>query len=248
MQKRYQSLKGRDGLERLVKKKLSALNVESVNLGKLIAISRDRRRSEGDRCEAVELLGLLEFEGTLDKQTRPHVVRSLLRNFSEGKVKLSWCSAVSLGHLNSIAAVRPLMKVVRGAKQSEIRRAAIHCLGVLGDRKAAALLSRVLVNATEPPPVRAQAAEALTTCGRRSKPAIAALVSALRSKSVEVRFFSAFALGQCALLGGQIGGLAISGLQRLLKDRSVLKGFGSVAGEARKSLRDIRAGRPDDAK
>jgi HEAT repeat protein len=241
METRYHTLKDRAGLERQVRKRLAALDVKPANLGKLIAITRDRKRSESDRCDAAELLGLLEFVGTVERRKRSQVVRSLLRNMSEGKVKLAWCSAVSLGHLNSKVAVRPLMRVATGPMQSEIRRAAIYGLGILGDRRAASLLSHVLENPMDTPQVRGQAAEALATCGCRSKLAIAALTRAMQDKSVEIRFFSAFALGQCALSDGQVHELAVSGLQRLLRDRSVLKGFGSVAKEVRQLLHNIRS-------
>jgi HEAT repeat protein len=231
-------------LELQVRKRIMHLGVDPPGIGKLTKICGDKRRSEYERCEACELLGLLELVGAFERRERLQVARTLLENFKEDSVKLSWCSAVALGYLKGRITIRPLLQVVRGSMASEMRRAAIHSLGLLGNPRAATVIIHVLENPKEPPEVRAEAAEALATCGRSSKRAVAALTRALMDESVEVRFFSSFALGQCALLGGLISDPAISALRRLLKDSSILRGFGSVADEAGKALRQIRSSSP----
>jgi len=230
-------------LKSLVQNRLAALSLKSPDTTKLVGICRDEKRPDEERCEATELLGLLAILDQLHARTYPYVVRALLENLRGDRARLVWCAAVSLGYLESPSSVRPILKLARESLNIETRRAAIHALGWLSDPRAVPLLVRVLENRKEPPKLRSEAAEALATCGCKSKRAIAALAQALRDQSTQVRFFSAFALGQCAALGGVAGEQAVSGLRQLLKDNSAHPGFGTVANEAASSLRAIRAAR-----
>lgn len=228
-------------LESQLRKRIAALNMESADSRKLTEICRDKQRSEDERCEAADLLGLLGLIRSLQRRRRLEVAHALLKNIREDKFKLAWCSAVSLGSLRLPATIRPLLSIVRGPMHSETRRAVIHTLGSMFEPRAAPALMDVLNDEKEPTKLRAEAAEALASCGYNSKRAIAALTRALEARSVQIRFFSAYALGICARMGGLVGEQAVNGLQRLLKDASVLPQFGSLSKEAANSLRAIGA-------
>ena len=228
-------------LKSQVRKRIAALNLGSGGSRKLTEMCRDKQRSEDDRCEAADLLGLLGLIGSLQRRRRLEVAHALLKNIREDNSKLAWCSAVSLGYLGIPATSRPLLNVVGGPLHSETRRAVIHALGSMFEPRAAPALIDVLKDEKEPTKLRAEAAEALATCGCRSKRAIAALARALGDRSIRVRFFSAFALRQCARSSGLVHEQVVSRLRQLLKDHRVLRGFGSVAKEASDAIRAARA-------
>jgi HEAT repeat protein len=223
------------------RQRAAALNLGSGDSRKLVAMCRDQQRSEDERCEAADLLGLLGLVGSLKRARRLEVAHALLKNIGEDKFKLAWCSAVSLGYLGIPATVRPLINFVQAPLHSETRRAAIHTLGSMFEPRAAPALIDVLRDEKQPTKLRAEAAAALATCGCRSKLAIAALADALGDRSIRVRHASAFALGQCARSGGPVPGQVVGRLRQLLKDRQVLSGFGSVAKEALEAIRAARA-------
>ena len=230
-------------LESQLRDRLAALSLRSGDLRKLIEMCRDKQRSEDDRCEAADLLGLLGLVGSLRRERRFEIAHALLRNIREDKSKLAWCSAVALGYLDGSEAVGPLLRIVKAPVLTETRRAAVHALGSLGKAETASVLVRVLEDPREPTRLRAEAAEALATCGSNSKRAIAALTRALKTRSVQIRFFSAYALGICARMGGLVGEDAVRELKRLLNDSSILPQFGSMSKEVAKSLRNVRRGR-----
>jgi HEAT repeat protein len=233
----FRNAKLRAQLESQIRKRIATLNLGSGGLGKLTEMCQDKQRSENDRCEAADLLGLLGLIGSLQRRKRIKIAQALLKNIREDKSKLARCSAVSLVYLGVPATMRPLLNVVRGPMHTETRRAVIHTLGSMFDPRAAPTLIRVLKDEKEPTMLRAEAAEALATCGCRSKRAINALAHALGDRSIRVRFFSAFALRQCARSSGLVHEQVISRLRELLKDRRVLRGFGSVAKEASDAIR-----------
>jgi hypothetical protein len=224
----------------LVRRQLKELKLKSPDVGKLTEICRDREFPEDTRCKAAYLFGTLESISLLPRRKRAGVVHALLENIREGKFRLAWCSAVSLGNLESPESVRPLLNIVRGPLRSETRRAAVHALGVIGRPAATRTLVRVLGNKHETAKMRGEAAEALITCSYGSKRVIDALTRALKSRSVEVRFFSVYALGQCAVFWGSVGERSVEAMQQLLKDRSVLQQFGSVAKETAQALSAIQ--------
>lgn len=214
---------------RYVDRRLNALGDPSAD--ELIGVAGDKGRSDDDRSEAISLLGLL-------KESR--AITHLLDTLKEDKHLLSWASAVALGQIGSSTAVGPLLEVLRSSASAETRRAAIHALGLLGDRRAASGLVRVLEDLAEPATTRGEAAEALSTCGLRSPRALAALTRALADPSAEVRFWSAYALGQYALLTPRSSShksRMVAGLRRLVRDGTVVSGFGSVGQEAADALR-----------
>jgi HEAT repeat protein len=226
----------RTKLQRTVIKRLRALKLSHRE--QLIQLALDARSPIKRRSEAIYLLGLLSDLDKLGGQERAFVPL-LIKVMKEDIPLIAWSAAVALAQIGDWSAVDKLRRIAKNNNAEETRRAAIYALGRLGDPRATPVLVRVLENPREPTRLRAEAAEALATCGYSSKRAIAALTRALRVRSVQIRFFSAYALGICARMGGPVGEQAVNGLQRLLKDASVLPQFGSVAKEAAKSFRAI---------
>jgi hypothetical protein len=186
----------------LVRKRLAALKVKQGDFRKLIELCRDSKSSEEDRCEASELLGLLHLITPFRHSRRREISRVLIENIREDKARLAWCSAVSIGYLGEVIALRPLLKIARakGLLRTETRRAAIYALGWLNQPDATPLLIRILEDRKEPTKLRAEAAEALASCGCDSKRAMMALLHSLWSRFADLRFSSAYALGQCATI------------------------------------------------
>jgi HEAT repeat protein len=90
------------------------------------------------------------------------------------------------------------------------------------------------VNDKELPGIRGQAAESLGML--EYKKALPQLLKALEDSEIEVRFWAAFALGQ---IGDHT---SIPHLQRLAaKDKSTLRGWWSVAKEAKDAIANINS-------
>ena len=177
--------KTRARLESLIRKRLAALDVQFGNARRLIEICRDKKCLQSKRCEAAELLGLLELMGVLQPRMRSGVVHALLQNIREDNSNLAWCSAVSIGYLGRPKSVGPLLRILKRPIRTETRRAVVNALGWLNDRRATAALVRILDNHREPAILRAEAAEALGPCGSRR--AFTSLVRAVGSRSHRVR-------------------------------------------------------------
>ncbi len=96
------------------------------------------------------------------------------------------------GHLAETA--KPDLRVLLGSPVEEVRRAALYALGMLGDADEIAPIVRILENLDENAILRGMAAEALADL--RSETALPALRRALTDRSAEVRYWSAFALGE----------------------------------------------------
>jgi HEAT repeat protein len=124
-----------------------------------------------------------------------------------------------------------LKQLTRGPRPFH-RRAAAYALGGVRGKRAVLALERVLLNSKENPKVRAEAAEALAYLfGNRSIPT---LRRCLADPSRDVRFWCAFTLGVAGTLDKRKAAAAIPALEKLAaSDRRVVRGFWSVAGEAR---------------
>ena len=142
---------------------------------------------------------------------------------------------MALANLRVRLGVQVLLDTAARAANEETRLASVHALGLTGDKTAAKLLIRILESSSESARLRGEAAEALAFCGRGSREVSSALIKALDDKSVEVRFFAAYALGFVGDLG------AISPLRALTGDQNILPGYGSVSDEAAAALEQIEA-------
>jgi HEAT repeat protein len=113
-----------------------------------------------------------------------------------------------------------------------VRFAAAHCLAWSRNWRYAPTLLRRFNDPNETPRVRGQLAEALAYLG--AKRAIPDLVRALGDDSGEVRFWATFALGSIA------DESVIPALEKLTRDRTMVKGWWTVGKEARDAIRWIR--------
>jgi HEAT repeat protein len=210
----------------------------------LISICYDKKRPQRDRSEALHLLQLMKIAGTLRSRERHAAIENLPDLFKEDNPRLAWGAASLLASIGTKSKAQRLRSVVNSSMRVEVRRSAIYGLRMLGVREAAGELTSVLENKKETPGIRAEAAEALASCGFNSKSALRALIRSLEDQSVEVRFFSAFSLGLCALYQTDLKeemSEAATQLQKLLKDRASLGSYGTVANEASEALHHIRS-------
>jgi HEAT repeat protein len=121
-------------------------------------------------------------------------VKALLTGFEDQEISLQWEAAKSLASLSSKRAVKPLIKSLLEAHATEKRSAAAYALGWLQDSRAVDPLVQVLNSTHEDPRVRGLAAEALAQF--KAPRIVDNLIKALKDKAPEVRFWSAYALGQ----------------------------------------------------
>jgi HEAT repeat protein len=103
-----------------------------------------------------------------------------------------------------------LIRLVRTDADPNIRRMAAYALGNIRNRRATAALREVLRDRGEEGAVRGMATEQLVY----TKAAIPDLLKGLGDSSREVRFWSAYALGE-----GRVKA-AVPALRRLTRDRS----------------------------
>lgn len=163
-------------------------------------------------------------------------VNILLKAFNNETPSLIWEAAKALGEIKSKRAIKPLISTLFQGKDVEKRAASAYALGLLHDKQAIAPLLSVLHNKAEQPKVRAQAAEALAWFGDRRKSVIDALIAGLKDTSVEVRFWSAYALGELKAKR------AVNELERMAKDDDVLPGWWSISEEASNAIGRIKQG------
>lgn len=161
-------------------------------------------------------------------------VKALLIAFENDDTGLFWEVAKSLGIIGSKRAVRSLITVLLGDKLKDKREAAAYALGLLRDKRAFEPLLHVLSSQAESPKLRGHTAEALALL--KDTRAVSALVDCLNDASAEVRFWSAFALGD--LGDAQV----LSDLEQIFAtDDGVLPGWGRVSDEAASAIERIRA-------
>jgi len=142
----------------------------------------------------VELVGLLSLLRKLEKKDIARAVVILSKLVLKERRVLAWSAAVSLGYIDEPSSVPRLINAATKGVSRENRRAAISALGVLGDRRAAAILVRVLRDRHEAADIRSEAAEALASCGGNSIRAVEALTTASSDRSERVRLSSASSL------------------------------------------------------
>jgi HEAT repeat protein len=147
---------------------------------------------------------------------------------------------------------RPALLMLTGILEIEhrpsIRQAAVHALAFMFEDEAFGPLLAVLQNSSESPTTRGMAAEGLANLlehsdSRKSshRRAVAVLIKTLGDESPRVRFWASFALG--CLKSHQ----AIPHLRRLVEtDKSVCRGWWSVAREAEDALLSIQGIEPPE--
>ncbi|MBV9791807.1 MAG: HEAT repeat domain-containing protein [Chloroflexi bacterium] len=191
----------------------------------LLAVVRDEAAAPEIRSAGCWLLG--QF-----RQKR--AVYAVLRAFDSQHDDLRRQAAHTLGVLGSKVAVKPLLKALEYASTVERRADAAYALGHIGDERAAQPLLNRLNDAAEDDRVRSQAAESLAYLAVETADVRAALIAALADASAEVRFWSAFTLGE---LGDPSDHATIRALEHLAaSDTTVVTGWWSVGQEAQAAL------------
>jgi HEAT repeat protein len=204
--------------------RLLSLGVDSLE--SLIAILMDRATEDDIRLSICWILGQLG-----DKRA----TTALLKVFSGQNISLSLEAAKSLGMLKSKRAAPVLIKELIKGENIDKRAASAYALGVLLDERAIDPLVTVLKNKNDSPKVRGATAEALIWFGKKRKRVVDALINGLEDTSVEVRFWSAFALGELKVRR------AANKLEKLAaNDDEILPGWWSVSKEASDALDRIR--------
>lgn len=143
----------------------------------------------------------------------------------------------SLGCLRSIDSKRRksivdfLMDKLVGESYFDARAACIYTIGIFKDERALPVLIRILNDDLEQPFVRGMAAETLG--GFKKSLAVAHLIRALSSSSIEVRFWAIYALG----IIGSVD--ALPHLESLLESSEELPDWGKLSNEAREAIQSI---------
>ena len=202
----------------------SLVDANICSFGDLIAAIQDGRLGIDLRMTACWLLGLLR-----DKRA----VKGLLAAFQDDDIRLSWEASKSLGLIGGKRIVRPLISTLLEGSSVDKRAAAAYALGFVGDKRAVEPLLGVLLNAKEETKVREHATEALAHLGDNR--AIEPLIDCLSDESPEVRFWSAYALGQ---LGDSRALVALKEVKAT--DHVVLPSWGKISDEAADAIEQIK--------
>ncbi len=148
--------------------------------------------------------------------------------------KLTWECGKALGQIQDTSVIPTLANLLLSSAESFRRAAAAHALGSLEEPSAVAALRSALRLSDLAPNVRGMAAEALGL--QRSREAVDDLIQCLQDAAPEVRYWSAYALGQ---IGDQ---LAMSPLRHVAEsDHVTVEPWGTVAECAREALGEIEA-------
>ncbi len=168
--------------------------------------------------------------GLIRESSLAPVLGQVLRSGAPAEVL--WEGAKALCALGRGGAL--FRELLMGA-DAEARRVAAYALGCLRERSAEEDLCRVLESAAEAPAVKGQAAEALGYLALESS--LPCLLRAAHDPSPEVRFWTAFALGQ---IGSHEGEPVLEQLAET--DHASVEGWGKVSAEAAMALETIRSG------
>lgn len=156
----------------------------------------------------------------------------LLVVLNSAEQQLSFEAAKSLVALNSRSSVPRIRETLLQGASPHNRAAAAYALGMLRDHGAVQDLIGVL-NSADTAEVRSHAAEALGYLG--DEIAVDSLLQKLNDAAPELRFWSAFALGEIR------SPRAVPHLEQLaLTDKATLPSLGSVSEEALNALRQIK--------
>lgn len=182
--------------------------------------------TEPDRARAVGAW----IAGLIQESSLAPALEQVLRGGAPAEIL--WEAAKALCALDRGGSLfRELL--TRGA-DAGTRRVAAYALGRLRETSAEEDLCRVLDSVAEDPGVKGQAAEALGYLARESS--LSCLLRAAHDPSPEVRFWTAFALGQ---IGSRE---AESVLEHLAEtDHASVEGWGTVSAEAAMALETIRS-------
>jgi len=213
---------------RKIKEHLAQLLSSGVDsLESLITILKDQAVEDDIRLTVCWILGQLGYK---------RAAIPLLEVFSGQNRSLSLEAAKSLGMLKSKRAVPVLIEELIKGDNVDKRTASAYALGLLLDERAIDPLLSVVNNKNDSPKVRGGAAEALIWFGKKRKRVVDALINGLEDASVEVRFWSVFALGEMKVKR------AMSKLEELAaEDDEILPGWWSVSKEASDALDRIRS-------
>jgi HEAT repeat protein len=208
-----------------IRKDLETLLGKKKSFEHLINILRDERSNKNERILICWLLGQLRNKRT---------VHALLNAFNDSDPSLFWEAAKSLGQIGSKRATHPLILILLKDTNPEKRAAAAYALGNLRDKRALHLLLKKLADENENIRVREHVAEALAYI--KDESAVPPLIDALRDSIAEVRFWSAFALGEIG------DNRALTELKIIADtDKSVLPRLGRVSKEASLAIERIEA-------
>jgi HEAT repeat protein len=128
---------------------------------------------------------------------------------------------------------RPLISTLTHGRRPFNRTAAAYAMQMVTTPRTIIALERTVMNKSEHPRVRGEAAEALAHSHRKRSHDV--LLAGLADSSRELRFWCAFALGEMAEKR------AIPSLRHLVaSDRRIVKGFHSVAKEAADAIENIQ--------
>ncbi len=169
--------------------------------------------------------------GQLGEAEASDALLSILR--TAGNPELIWEAAKALRLTGRQGTASELVKILEADQVAERRSAAAYALGRFRSRSVVDSLIGVLKNKSEASEVRSNVAEVLGVMA--AKAAVAALIDSLRDSSVDVRFWSAYALGELR------DPAALDELERLrATDHAVPQGWCSISEEATESIERIR--------
>jgi len=133
---------------------------------------------------------------------------------------------------NDVRLEAPLIRILKRGRRPFNRAAAAYVMQMVTTAKTVSALERTVSDRTEHPRVRGEAAEALAHAHRPKSHDV--LLKNLSDPSKDVRFWCAFALGEMAERR------SIPALKQLAAiDKRIIRGFHSVAEEAKDALRNI---------
>lgn len=198
-----------------------------ASIADLTRMASDRQSNADLRLIACWLLARLKDEETEE---------ILLRLLTDPNQRIRAAAAQYLAEAGLVQSVQPLLKLLTEDKENQVRIAAVYALGLLGAREALETILEILKNKNEDSGLRGSAAEALADIGDTR--AIDPLMEALSDESVEVRFWSVFALGE---LGDAS---VLPALQKIEEtDGGFLEGWHSIKEEAGESINRIKQGK-----
>jgi len=163
-----------------------------------------------------------------------HAVPALLKCLNDRSSDLRCEATRAFGTMGIIGTVSILINTLKCDPSKDVRFHAIYALGLLADPKALEPIIETLIDTSEEPEVRGMAAETLSVFS--SHRTVETLIDCLSDPMVEVRYWSAFALGQ---LGAK---QAIAALRHLAStDGSLMSDGSSIKDEATDAIKKINA-------